>query len=194
MDHAHPDKRLLPLTLGAIGVVYGDIGTSPLYTLHEVFGPEAGVPLDAAHIVGAASAVFWNSGQVCAAGTRLFVHESVYEQVVQGVAEVGRSMRLGPGTDPTADLGPLISQKQLDRVSGYIDQGRFRIGEAVSLARRIRDAPMLAQTLVYANALDLATGSPLIYAEELLALSTEQKFPQWFGWGLAHRVLALAAS
>jgi KUP system potassium uptake protein len=59
MDPAHPGKRLFPLTLGALGVVYGDIGTSPLYTLHEVFGPEAGVPLDAPHIVGAASAVFW---------------------------------------------------------------------------------------------------------------------------------------
>jgi KUP system potassium uptake protein len=59
MDKAHPEKRLLPLTLGAIGVVYGDIGTSPLYTLHEVFGGEAGVPLDAAHVIGAASAVFW---------------------------------------------------------------------------------------------------------------------------------------
>jgi KUP system potassium uptake protein len=59
MDKAHPERRLLPLTLGAIGVVYGDIGTSPLYTLHEVFGPEAGVPLDAPHLIGAASTVFW---------------------------------------------------------------------------------------------------------------------------------------
>jgi phenylacetaldehyde dehydrogenase len=77
----------------------------------------------AAAISGAASAVFWNSGQVCAAGTRLFVHESAYEQVVHGVAEAGRAMRLGPGSDPDADLGPLISQKQLDRVSGYVGQG-----------------------------------------------------------------------
>ncbi|XVV10193.1 aldehyde dehydrogenase family protein [Actinoplanes sp. CA-131856] len=76
-----------------------------------------------AAIPGAASAVFWNSGQVCAAGTRLFVHESVYEEVVEGVADYGRAMRLGPGSDPDADLGPLISQKQLDRVSGYVGQG-----------------------------------------------------------------------
>src|SRR5262245_13006250 len=47
------------LTLGAIGVVYGDIGTSPLYTLKEVFAPATGVPLDAAHLVGAASVIFW---------------------------------------------------------------------------------------------------------------------------------------
>ena len=59
MDTAHRRKALLPLTLGAIGVVYGDIGTSPLYTMSTVFGPEGGVPLDATHLVGCASAIFW---------------------------------------------------------------------------------------------------------------------------------------
>ena len=47
------------MTLGAIGVVYGDIGTSPLYTMATIFGPEGGVPADAAHLVGAASTIFW---------------------------------------------------------------------------------------------------------------------------------------
>lgn len=47
------------LTLGAIGVVYGDIGTSPLYTIKEIFAPHTGVPLDTAHLVGAISVVFW---------------------------------------------------------------------------------------------------------------------------------------
>lgn len=47
------------LTLGALGVVYGDIGTSPLYTMKEVFNPEIGIPLDATHLVGAVSVIFW---------------------------------------------------------------------------------------------------------------------------------------
>lgn len=47
------------LTLGALGVVYGDIGTSPLYTMKEVFGPATGIPLDAPHIIGAVSVIFW---------------------------------------------------------------------------------------------------------------------------------------
>ena len=47
------------LTLGAIGVVYGDIGTSPLYTVKEVFAPHTGVPLDAHHLIGAVSVIFW---------------------------------------------------------------------------------------------------------------------------------------
>jgi KUP system potassium uptake protein len=54
-----PKQGLAALTLGAIGVVYGDIGTSPLYTIKEMFGPHTGIPLDAPHIVGAVSAMFW---------------------------------------------------------------------------------------------------------------------------------------
>ncbi|MCR5884798.1 potassium transporter Kup [Rhizobacter sp. J219] len=50
---------LAALTLGAIGVVYGDIGTSPLYTMKAVFEPATGIPLDAAHLIGACSAIFW---------------------------------------------------------------------------------------------------------------------------------------
>ncbi len=52
-------QALGALTLGAIGVVYGDIGTSPLYTVKEVFAPHTGVPLDAVHLVGAISVIFW---------------------------------------------------------------------------------------------------------------------------------------
>ncbi len=55
----HRQHGLAALTLGAIGVVYGDIGTSPLYTMKEVFAPATGVPLDAAHLVGAVSVIFW---------------------------------------------------------------------------------------------------------------------------------------
>src|SRR6476659_9360343 len=47
------------MTLGALGVVYGDIGTSPLYTLHEIFLPHSGVPLDTYHVIGAVSTIFW---------------------------------------------------------------------------------------------------------------------------------------
>ena len=56
-----PDRRhgLAALALGALGVVYGDIGTSPLYTMKEVFNPANGVPLDAHHIIGAVSVIFW---------------------------------------------------------------------------------------------------------------------------------------
>jgi len=59
MDTKRNHRALAPLTLGAIGVVYGDIGTSPLYTVREVFSHGTGVPLDAVHLIGVASVIFW---------------------------------------------------------------------------------------------------------------------------------------
>ncbi len=58
-EHSHRRSGLAAMTLGALGVVYGDIGTSPLYTLKEVFAPATGVPLDAPHLVGAVSVIVW---------------------------------------------------------------------------------------------------------------------------------------
>ncbi|MDI1273313.1 potassium transporter Kup [Polaromonas sp.] len=52
-------ESMAALTLGAMGVVYGDIGTSPLYTMKEIFGPATGITLDAAHLIGATSVIFW---------------------------------------------------------------------------------------------------------------------------------------
>jgi KUP system potassium uptake protein len=62
LDTASPSLRregTAALTLGAIGIVYGDIGTSPLYTVKEVFAPATGVPLDTPHLIGAVSVIFW---------------------------------------------------------------------------------------------------------------------------------------
>jgi len=59
MDSKDTHQGTAALTLAALGVVYGDIGTSPLYTMKEVFGPHTGVPLDAAHLIGATSVIFW---------------------------------------------------------------------------------------------------------------------------------------
>jgi len=59
MNETTRRQSLAALTLGAIGVVYGDIGTSPLYTMKEIFGPGVGLPLDAPHLIGAVSTIFW---------------------------------------------------------------------------------------------------------------------------------------
>jgi phenylacetaldehyde dehydrogenase len=93
----------------------------------------------AAAIPGVAGAVFWNTGQVCAAGTRAFVHEAVLDEVVRGVAEAGKSLKVGYGADPDVDLGPLISQKQLERVTGYVEGGVAAGGRVVSGGCRIGD-------------------------------------------------------
>jgi class 3 adenylate cyclase len=75
---------------------------------------------------------------------------------------------------------------------GYIDQARSRIGNALSQSRQTGNAPILAMTLTHATALDFTTGSPLLQAEELLALTTEHKLPYWLGLAMAFRGLALA--
>jgi phenylacetaldehyde dehydrogenase len=75
-------------------------------------------------IPGAAQAIFFNSGQNCAAGARLFVHESVFDEVVQGVAAQAAALRIGSGFDPGNDLGPVISDEQLSKILGYLDSAR----------------------------------------------------------------------
>jgi phenylacetaldehyde dehydrogenase len=72
----------------------------------------------------AARGIFMNSGQVCAAGSRLFVHEKVFDQVVEGVVTRARKLKLGPGTDATTEIGPVVSDVQRKRVLGYIESGR----------------------------------------------------------------------
>lgn len=75
-------------------------------------------------IPGSALGVFWNSGQVCTASSRLYVHEAVYDQVVDGIVEFSKSLKTGNGLDRDVMLGPLVSARQLERVSNYIDIGR----------------------------------------------------------------------
>lgn len=74
--------------------------------------------------LGAALAIFFNSGQVCLAASRLYVQESIYDRLMEGIIEVTRSFKLGNGRDPSTMIGPLVSRAQQDRVLGYIDKGR----------------------------------------------------------------------
>ncbi|MFM0005624.1 MULTISPECIES: aldehyde dehydrogenase family protein [Paraburkholderia] len=74
-------------------------------------------------IPGVAEAVLLNSGQACTAGSRLYIHEDIYDKVVGGVAEYANSLKLGHGLDPESNLGPLISERQLSRVSKILQAG-----------------------------------------------------------------------
>jgi acyl-CoA reductase-like NAD-dependent aldehyde dehydrogenase len=77
-----------------------------------------------AAIKGSYQGIYFNSGQACNAGSRLYVHSDHFDAVVEGLARQARDAKLGPGTDPDTELGPLVSEEQLGRVMGYIDQGR----------------------------------------------------------------------
>ncbi|HXA92055.1 MAG TPA: aldehyde dehydrogenase family protein [Steroidobacteraceae bacterium] len=82
-------------------------------------------------IPGAAMAVFANAGQICVAGSRLYVHRKVFDRVVAGVTGLAKALKVGPGLSPDTQMGPLVSQGQLDRVSGYIQSGRTEGAQVV---------------------------------------------------------------
>ncbi len=88
-------------------------------------------------IPGAASAIFFNHGQCCCAGSRLYVEEEVFDEVVNGVAEAAKKIKVGPGLDPATEMGPLVSSEQLDRVCGYLNSGISEGAEAVAGGHRI---------------------------------------------------------
>jgi phenylacetaldehyde dehydrogenase len=76
-----------------------------------------------AAIQGASFAIFFNHGQCCSAGSRLYVEKGVFDRVVEGVAEQARKIKVGPGFDPSTQMGPLVSDEQLHRVTGYMESG-----------------------------------------------------------------------
>jgi phenylacetaldehyde dehydrogenase len=83
-------------------------------------------------IAGAAFGIFFNMGQCCTAGSRLFVERSVFDEVTQGVAAAAKAMNVGSGLDARTDIGPLVSDEQLDRVTGYIRSGISEGARALS--------------------------------------------------------------
>jgi phenylacetaldehyde dehydrogenase len=74
-------------------------------------------------IPGAANAIFFNQGQVCCAGSRLYVEDQQFDRVVDGVSQLASKIRIGPGMDATTQMGPLVSEEQLNRVCGYLESG-----------------------------------------------------------------------
>jgi phenylacetaldehyde dehydrogenase len=143
---AHPDvdkiaftgstpvgKRIIAAATGNLKKVTLELGgKSP----NVVF---ADADMDVA-IPGAASAIFFNHGQVCSAGSRLFVEKSAFDEVTEGVAEQAKKMKVGPGMDPTTEMGPLVAEEQLDRVWDYVESGFAEGARALTGGHKI-DGP-----------------------------------------------------
>lgn len=118
--------------------------------------------LDAA-IAMAAMGIFVHSGQGCVCGSRIFVQRAIYERVVDGIAAIANSLRLGGPQDTDAHIGPLISAKQLTRVMGYIDEGVRDGAEVVTGGQRL-DRPGY---FVHPTVLAGVTPSMRLYREEI---------------------------
>jgi aldehyde dehydrogenase (NAD+) len=82
-------------------------------------------------------AAFANSGQVCSAGTRLFVQRSVHREFAQEVARIAATLKIGNGLDPDIDLGPLVSARQLERVMVHMDGAVAAGAQAISGGARL---------------------------------------------------------
>jgi betaine-aldehyde dehydrogenase len=114
------------------------------------------------HLPMMARQLYLNSGQVCAAGTRLLVERPVLEQVVEGVARQLEQVRVGDPFRPGTQIGSLISRKQFERVTGYIDQGRAE-ATLVSGGHRIGDTGFFVQPTLFTGANDIVIGQEEIF-------------------------------
>jgi phenylacetaldehyde dehydrogenase len=86
--------------------------------------------IDAA-IAGAAQGIFFNQGEVCSAGSRLYVQQDRFDEVVEGVSSAAKAIKVGHGLDPETEMGPLASAEQFERVTGYLAKGREEGSRAV---------------------------------------------------------------
>ena len=102
-------------------------------------------------IAGTADAIFYNQGQCCTAGSRLFAHRSIYDRVVEGVAERAGKLNIGHGLDPAVNLGPLVSREQHARVASFVQSGRTEGAEVVTGGNTLGDRGYFFQPTVLAQ-------------------------------------------
>src|SRR6478735_9239014 len=102
-------------------------------------------------IPGAASAIFFNHGQCCCAGSRLYVEKAVYDQVVEGVAQHAKKIKVGSGLEPDTQMGPLVSEEQLNRVCGYLEAGFSEGAKAVAGGHKAGDRGYFVEPTVLVN-------------------------------------------
>jgi len=105
-------------------------------------------------IPGAASAIFFNHGQCCCAGSRLYIEKDAFDKVVEGVAQQAKKIRLGPGMSPGTQMGPLVSDEQLTRVCGYLDAGKAEGARAIAGGKRYGDKGYFVEPTVLVNTND----------------------------------------
>ena len=118
-------------------------GKAPMLVL-----PDADV---ASAIPGVANAIFFNTGQCCGAGTRLYVERTLFDHVLAGLADQAKQIKLGSGMEPTTDMGPLISENQHQRVLGYMESGLKEGAQAIVGGHRYGDTGYFVEPTVLVN-------------------------------------------
>src|ERR1700729_2166889 len=106
---------------------------------------------DPGAIGGAANAIFFNHGQCCVAGSRLFVQQSRFDEAVDGDAQIAKSIKLGSGLDESTQMGPLVSDEQFRRVTGYLESGKSDGATALTGGGRFGDRGYFVEPTVLTN-------------------------------------------
>jgi aldehyde dehydrogenase (NAD+) len=145
---AHPDvdkiaftgstatgKRIVEAAAGNMKRVSLELGGKSPNIVFADADLEAAVP-------AAAMGVYGNSGQVCVAGTRIFVESPVYDEFVDRQVAFAATLRVGPSTDPATQLGPLVSARQLERVLGYLEAAPLEGARLVAGGTRLTDGAL----------------------------------------------------
>ncbi|BBX12328.1 MULTISPECIES: aldehyde dehydrogenase family protein [Mycobacteriaceae] len=137
-------KRIVAASAGNLKRVSLELGgKSPVLIYDDA-------DLDTA-ITMAAMGIFIHSGQGCICGSRIFVQRGVYDQVVDGIAMVANNLQLGGPRDEGAMIGPLISEKQLNRVMGFIDEGKRDHVDVITGGHRLDRRGFFVHPTVLAN-------------------------------------------
>jgi phenylacetaldehyde dehydrogenase len=106
---------------------------------------------DTGAVEGAANAIFFNHGQCCVAGSRLFVQEDRFDEVVNGVADIAKGIKLGPGMESGTQMGPLVSEEQFQRVTGFLESGREDGATTLAGGGRFGDRGYFVEPTVITN-------------------------------------------
>lgn len=160
LDSARGNLKKVTLELG---------GKSPVIVFEDA-------DLDLA-IEGAAQAIFSSAGQVCVAGSRLYVQDSVYDRVVEGVAEIAKNMKVGPATSSDMDMGPLISLQHMKGVHRMIETGLAEGARVVAGGNLIsgRGGYFLEPTVLADTSHHMSVVSEEIFGPVLVAMPFSSK-------------------
>jgi phenylacetaldehyde dehydrogenase len=158
LDAAKGNLKRVSLELG---------GKSPVIVLPD-FDRDITVP-------GVAQGIFFNGGQVCVAGSRLYCHRSVFEEVVAGVCAQADKLRLGHGLDAETDLGPLVSRRHADKVAAYIASGRADGAEVRTGGEQLGEAgTFVTPTVITGVRADMAVVREEIFGPVLVATAFDE--------------------
>jgi phenylacetaldehyde dehydrogenase len=154
---AHPDVDKVAFTGStAVGkLIVAAAGASNLKKLTlELGGKSPNIVFDDAGlgaIEGAAHAIFFNHGQCCVAGSRLYVQRDSFDKVIDGVAEIAKSIKMGPGMEPGTQMGPLVSDEQFRLVTGFLESGKADGATALAGGGRFGDRGYFVEPTVLTN-------------------------------------------